>query len=163
ERLRESLLRFEPHTAVSPALIDAATGWSVYRKPERRRWVDRAYYWLLNGRDGFQPGRILRSGAAVGVDPLRADRDFYDVDWVPGGCVMHHREHLVLENFYPFRGKAYCEDIIHSFHLTSRRIGLRIVSRARCFVSVPVATQTIGGFAREMVADLRARRFFMLL
>ncbi len=163
ERLREALMRFGHTYAVSPALIDSATGQSVYRTPEQSSWVDRMQFRLLNGRDGYQPGSVHRTGAAVGVDPLSGDREFHDVEWLPGGCVLHHRDNLVLENFYPFAGKAYCEDIIHSFHLASRGIHLRVVSAARCSVDVPRGPQTVREFARDLTADLRARRYYMRL
>ncbi len=163
ERLREALLELGPAWAVSPALIDAATGQSVYRTPERTSVAARLQFWMLNGREGYRAGRIYPTGAAVGVDPFRDDRAFHDVEWLPGGCVLHYRESLVLEPFYPFPGKAYCEDIIHSHHLTSRGIRLRIISKALVGVDIPRDTQSLREFARDLSADLRARRHYLRL
>lgn len=153
-----------PNVAVSPALIDRATGLSVYHRPARAAWVEAVHARLIGGAAGIRPGKIHRSGAAVGVDSLREDADVMDdVDWLPGGCVLHRRENLVLDAFYPFGGKAFCEDIIHSYHLTSRGVRLRVVSAARCSVDVPHGTQPVSEFFRECRADLRARRFYMQL
>lgn len=160
-RLVASLARFEHNTAVSPALVDAATGESVYRMARRRPFVDRLNAWLAGGAP--TPGRILGSGGAVGVDAVRGEREYYDVDWLPGGCILHHRENLVMENFFPFPGKAFCEDIIHSHHLTQRGVRLVIDARARVAVDVPSPAVPFREFRRELVADLRARRYFLTL
>lgn len=40
--------------------------------------------------------------------------DLVATDWLPGGCVACFREDLITEDFYPFNGKAYFEDLIHS-------------------------------------------------
>lgn len=163
ERLRSTLEALPPKSAVSPALVDRATGQSVYHRRSPRGVADRLYGFLLNGREGIQPGRVARSGAAPGIDPLRGGRDVQQVEWLPGGCVMHRRANLVLEAFYPFPGKAYCEDIIHSHHLTSRGVMLYIDGRARCGVDVPPGPVRLSEFWKETRADLRARRHFMHL
>ena len=163
ELLRSALLRFGPGWAVSPALVDSLTGESVYRMPPRASLLAWLQFRLLNGADGYQPGRVLRSGAAVGVDPLGGEREFVDVEWLPGGCVLHRRDELVLDDFYPFPGKAYCEDIIHSHNLTIRGIRLRVVVAASCVVEVPRAVPSPREFWRDLTADLRARRHYMRL
>ena len=161
--LREAMLERGTAWAVSSALVDLATGQSVYQMPEPAPFMTRLQFRLLNGSQGFQPGRIDRSGGAVGVDPLRSAQPFHEVDWLPGGCVLHYRKNLVLDDYFPFPGKAYCEDIIHSHHLTSRGIRLGIVSAARCGVDVPREGQSVRAFMRELTADLRARRHYMHL
>lgn len=163
ELLRESLLSFPPRTAVSPALMDRATGASVYRTAARggvSGWVNR---WLTNGGREPVPGKIMVTGGALGIDALASDQRYHDVEWLPGGCILHHRENLVLENFYPFRGKAFCEDIIHSHHLRHRGIALKIDTRARVSVDVPTEVLSFGAFRKEVRADLAARRHFMTL
>lgn len=163
ERLCATLEVLPPKSAVSPALVDRATGQSVYHRPSRAGVTDRLYGFLMNGRKGLQPGCVARTGAAPGIDPLQGGPDVQQVEWLPGGCVMHRRANLVMEPFYPFPGKAYCEDIIHSHYLTSRGVGLHIDGRARCSVDVPSGPLPLPEFWKEMRADLRARRHFMRL
>ena len=35
-------------------------------------------------------------------------------DWLPGGCILSQKKNLVTYDFYPYEGKAYSEDILHS-------------------------------------------------
>lgn len=161
--LRDALVRFGPGWAVSPSLVDGATGRSVYATSPRASLVSRLQELLLNGREGRIAGRVGRSGDAVGIDPDAHGGPHHDVEWLPGGCVLHRREELVLEAYFPYPGKAYCEDIIHSFHLGARGIRLRVVSAARCAVDVPADLPGIAAFWQDLRADLRARRHYMRL
>lgn len=50
----------------------------------------------------------------------------YRSDWLPGGCVVHRSSNLITSNYYPYSGKAYSEDLFHSFLLSRRSIKLFI-------------------------------------
>lgn len=165
ERLIEGLRQHGPDAAVSPLMVNAETGESIYRKPARSRAMAVLYSWLMNASVTERQGGILRSGGTVGVDPQIDDRACYHVEWLPGGCVLHHRENLVLEDFYPFAGKAYCEDIIHSHHMARRGITAVVMAQARCSVEPPPCDSTYPPrqFIREVRADFHARRYYMRL
>ena len=65
---------------------------------------------------GFKKqGTIAPSGIGYGVDP-KCNTNIYPmkVQWLPGGFILCRRGDLVLENYYPWPGKAYSEDLIHS-------------------------------------------------
>ncbi len=151
--------------AVAPALVNVATGESVYKKNLRTgALVGSIYYWLMNGCKGYCEGEVEKSGSPVGVDPAASRRAQYYVEWVAGGCVLHRRENLVLENFYPFAGKAFCEDIIHSFLLQQRNIRLIIVPQARCGLKlVSPFSSSWQAFWREIRDDFHARSYYMHL
>ena len=153
-----------PDAAVAPALINVATNESVYKKPSRGALVEKIYYWLMNGTMGYREGRIEKSGSPVGIDPARENKDLYEVEWLAGGCVMHFKKNLVLHNFYPFSGKAYCEDILHSHFLRRKKIRMLVVPQARCGLEVETATDAgWRQFMKEIFADFKARRYFMRL
>ena len=59
-------------------------------------------------------GKLIKSGVGYWVDVKRLGQDPFLVDWVPGGCVLSAKEDLILDTYYPFSGKAYAEDLIHS-------------------------------------------------
>lgn len=152
------------NVAVSPSLVDLSTGESVYKKPRRNRTLEKIYYWVLNGSAGYEQGKIQKCGFPVGIDPQALDSDSCEAEWLAGGCVMHYRQNLVLENFYPFQGKAYCEDVIHSYHLRSKGIRLLVVPRAVCGLhDVLLSTSEPREFYEFLASDFRARRYFMRL
>lgn len=164
ERLLGTLRRLGTGVAVAPALMNVATGRSIYRMPYRPGALRSFYYWLMNGRAGYEPGKLDKSGSAVGVDPGDARDVVYDVEWLPGGCAMHYRRNLVLEDFYPFPGKAYCEDIVHSWHLTRRGIALKVDGGARCWMEL-TDFESMGqlDYLRYLAVNYRRRRYFMRL
>ncbi len=162
ERLTETLLSLGPKVAVSPALLDMQTGESVYKKPVKHRAVLGLYYWLMNGSSGYAPGKIDLSGSSVGVDPSVSGARLYDVEWLAGGCVLHRRENLVIENFWPLVGKAYYEDIVHSSILAANGFRLVIDSSARCSLELfNQASFSPSDFFRNLYGDYLGRRYFM--
>ena len=163
ERLLE-VVKKEPKVAASAALIDVVSNESVYKNKRSGTILDAIYQWLMNGKRGYQQGRIDKAGFPAGVDPLLGSEAPIDVEWIAGGCVMHRRENLILEPFFPFPGKAYCEDIIHSHHLSARRIRLVVVPNARCGLEIISPLDVPWRRLRkELYADFKARRYFMRL
>lgn len=161
EHLLRTLDANGPRVAVAPSLYCISTRESFYKTPSNKLLL-KFYYWLLNGSFGYQPGKITSAGTNVGIDPSNSNQETFDVDWLPGGCVIHRKENLVSENFYPFAGKAYCEDIIHSHHLKTRGIKLVVSSKAICWVEcAPVSSHSWRGFIKNLVFDFKARRFFV--
>jgi len=86
----------------------------------------------------------------------------FDVEWLAGGCVM--RKNLVLEDFYPFAGKAFYEDMIHSWHLTRRGIALKMDAGAMCWTAVesPMEQGHLD-YVKYLAANYRRRRYAMRL
>ena len=129
-----SFLGDETNLAVGPALYDKATGRyrSFLAQDGSRAGVGESIlYWVINGREGYQPGQIGRAGVNMGVPE---HGDYRDLGWLPGGCVLHRREELELSDFYPFPGKAFAEDLFHSTLLTRKGIRLARCGAAKCRV-----------------------------
>lgn len=166
ERLVETLALCGPKAAVAPALMDLHSGCPVYRKPDRPVLLQMLYYWLMNGPAGHEPGKLNRAGDPVGIDPAAAaaGQRIHDVEWLPGGCVMHFQPNLVFDNFFPFSGKAFCEDLIHSHLLRAKGVRLVVDVAAVCKLELVHASASgVGEFLRNLRADFRARRYFMQL
>ncbi|WP_320664847.1 glycosyltransferase [Prochlorococcus sp. MIT 1223] len=51
-----------------------------------------------------------------------------EVDWLAGGIILLRKSDLILENYFPFNGKAYCEDLIHSYLLKKRGVRLYLIN-----------------------------------
>jgi hypothetical protein len=160
ERLLETLQAFGPHATVAPALYVAGTGRSVYRQLDGPGWIVSTYYWLMNGAMRYQGGFVDKSCGAMGVDPQREPEGtrVKQVAWVPGGCVLQVREDLVTEEFFPFPGKAFCEDIIHSHLRSLRGLKMYVDLDAHCEIEVRYAlSKDLRSYFSELQNDARAR------
>jgi glycosyltransferase involved in cell wall biosynthesis len=162
ELLFEALQTLGPNAAVSPALINEATGRSVYERSKYPRFLLTIYSWLMNGTQGYKPGSIDKAGSAIGIDPTLTNSRFIEVEWLPGGCVMHRLKNLILEDFWGRPGKAYCEDILHSYLLRKKGLQLFIDTFARCELEVMKKDKiTFNDFLRDFSRDYSARRYYM--
>jgi GT2 family glycosyltransferase len=124
-----------PDLAVAPKMFDMKTGtYFSYMIPEpgMSRWYRRLLFWVINGPAGYQPGQIGRAGINMGLPEV--PEDWEGLGWLSGGCVLHHRKNLVLHDYYPFKGKAYSEDLFHSALLRKKGVNLARCGAAICDV-----------------------------
>jgi glycosyltransferase involved in cell wall biosynthesis len=143
ERLRASVARF-PDVAAGPKMYDLTTGtYTSFLVPASNgnRLFERLMFWVINGKGGYEPGRIGRAGICLGLPEEPAE--WLDIDWLPGGCVLHRRANLVLSDYYPFRGKAFAEDLFHSVELTRKGVRLARCGSASC--DVDFTSSGVGG------------------
>ena len=164
ERLLFAFKELGDTSTVSPSLIGKGTTISVYKEPNYSL-PRRLFYWLLNGAAGYTPGQVTMAGTCIGVDPDETDQLYFPVAWVPGGCVMHRKENLVLQNFFPFPGKAYSEDLIHSHFIKEKGVQLYICQEAVCYADIdpPVQTLHFRDFMKCLREDMRSRKYFLQL
>jgi glycosyltransferase involved in cell wall biosynthesis len=102
-------------------------------------------------------GIVTEIGLNYGVDDNFCKDELKQTEWLPGGCVLSFREDLVTEDFFPFTGKAYCEDIFHSYHRKLRGLKLWVVIRIRVYIEEPVPE-----FSKEAIEKVIAiRRHFL--
>jgi len=131
----EHLVRFlerHPRSSVIPKFFDVATGgYNAFHTPTGSQSLfRRLLFRAINGPQGYQPGQIGLSGVNMGVP--EEPGDWYGLGWVPGGCVLHRREDLILADYYPFPGKAFSEDLFHSLLLRRKGISLLRCGAAAC-------------------------------
>lgn len=94
-------------------------------------------FYLLNGKKGFMQGKISLAGVALGIPNSDID---VDVDWLPGACILHNKKNLVYYDYYPYEGKAYSEDIIHSKILKKNGVSLIRSGNAKCIIDLNSGT-----------------------
>ena len=116
----------------------------------------RVYYWLMNGGAGYKVGAIAKSGINFGVnnENLNVNDGEIEVEWQPGGCVLHEKENLIVDNYFPFSGKAYSEDLMHSFLLRSAGVKLLTCLDAYCYIK---SGESVDG----LFDDFKARYYFV--
>jgi hypothetical protein len=163
EELYSAAVLFGKQTVVGPIIIDSRV--SNTHNPERvykglRKLAADVYHMILGGlRFGDKKyGTYSSLTCSVGVNRENLD-EFTDTSWLPGGCVMSHKESLVLDDFYNIDGKAVCEDILHS-HLRTKR-GLRHVCVTSARVSTP-CTKVEHLTCLDIIGELNARKILGL-
>ena len=117
------------------------------------------FHLLMNGINGFQTGKIAISGINYGVNKADINQQHgnFFVDWQPGGCLMHNNKNLIKENYFPFTGKAYSEDLIHSFLLKNNNLKLVTCLDAYCYIEKDIEPHTI----KDIIKDFKARKHFV--
>ncbi len=91
-----------------------------------RGFVRNCYFTLICGTAFGRKrlGRISSSGIGFGVSMNDGPERIIESEWLPGGVALCHRTDLITYNYYPFPGKAFSEDLIHS--ILWRRQGCRL-------------------------------------
>ncbi len=159
--LLQTLIKYRPLTAVAPALIDKGMLGKIIKM---NNTMLRIYYFLMNGRDGYQMGTVSRAGAEFGFDSLQIKKGVYDAKWLPGGCVIHFKENLITENFFQYKKKAYCEDLLHSYYLMKNGVRLKIDLNAQCSLrNVTIFSYGIKEFINFIFSDYRIRKYYVKL
>lgn len=158
EHLFSALKEGDKKSVVAPSMLCDSTGESPYQEPSNK-WMLNLYYWLLNGKVGYRPGTITQAGTNIGVDLMTSEKKIIEADWVAGGCLMHRKENLILDNFYPFRGKSYSEDLYHSYYLKQKGVKLLLCASAQCFLDCThiVSGMSIPEFLKYLRMDIKAR------
>ena len=151
EHLLETVIS-KKNIAAGPKLFDHLTKeYHSFLIPSDTKlvWFNKMFYFLANGKSGFQPGKISKSGLNFGIPETPST--FYNVDWLCGGCLMHRKENLILTNYYPLSGKAYAEDLFHSKLLRDNNVILVRSGEAKCYVDF---TSSKGGSWLNIISNL---------
>ncbi len=163
ENLVSLLLNNGSKVAVAPALFCTVNDKFPYIN-KSQSIISRLYHYILNGKLGYMPGTVTKAGTEIGVDPNELEEGYCEVEWLPGGCVMHFNTNLVCDDFYPFSGKAYCEDLLHSYHLKQKGIRMLVAGKALCnFESFNPLSLSLLPFLRNTFSDYCARKYYVEL
>lgn len=97
-------------------------------------------------------GKLTSAGIGYWIDRGLIDDNPFQTEWIPGGCALCRREDLVMDNYFPFSGKAFSEDLIHSIYWRRQGARLWAIPNASCSTQV----EPMPFVWRFMWADLRA-------
>ena len=96
--------------------------------------TDILYTVLLGAKYGKNRlGTMTKEGICFGLDSEYFSNDIVFCDWLPGGCILGKKENFIDYNFYPYEGKAYCEDILNSILRTNNNIKHYYVKKGKAF------------------------------
>ena len=135
KKLLNKLNELGPGNSIAPIYFDEKTGVCShsYRKGLKGFITNLIATFICGAPWGLKRmGCISKVGTNYGVDVKYMNNDTVETEWVPGGCFMHFKETIYLENFFPFKGKAFCEDLMHSHLLRKNNVKLWVTKYAEC-------------------------------
>lgn len=156
ELLLNSLISLPNNSAIAPSIYVLQTKQSFYKRPPSTTLL-KFYYFLINGINGYKPGTLTKAMSNIGVDPGESNELLTRSEWLPGGCVLQYRSNIINFNYFPFNGKAYCEDIYHSMYLTEKGINLYFHNTARIWLSEMNIEYSFNVKLQNFIKDFKAR------
>ena len=161
--LYQSIIKVGPKFALSPVFQDYYSQEYLTTYRSGLSGFFRSLFATAIGGAAWGSGRMGQidpSGVAYAIDNSNVNRvDFFDVSWLPGGCVICRKEDLIIDNYFPFKGKAYFEDVIHS--VIWRRRGVRLAVAVN--ISVLTEVNYTSPRLRDFIAEYRARTYVVSL
>lgn len=100
-------------------------------------------------------GRLTPAGIGFWVDRELIGDEPFETEWLPGGCAICRKEDLILDDYYPFPGKAFSEDLIHSVFWRRKGARLWAVPTVDCHTDI----EPMPFVWRQMKSDLRAHAY----
>jgi len=121
-KLLYSMRKFYGKNAISPNL-------SIPKKLNNRfKYRSKLFIliknFIINGSKYSKPGIVTDIGYNTWFLDSYYYENFYKVEWLPGGCILFNKKSLIKNNYFPFSGRAYCEDVIHSIILSFNKVNL---------------------------------------
>jgi GT2 family glycosyltransferase len=162
QRLVQAAQHLGSGNAVAPIYRDLETGRCLHAYHRRMAgWLQTAYAYVICGAPWGKRrmGSISSGGVGFGIDEQLCGSETIEAQWLPGGCVICHREDLITEDFFPFAGKAYCEDLIHS--LLRRRRGIRLWVLPGAYCMTPAAPLSFNW--SSVNSEIKARAYVVRL
>jgi glycosyltransferase involved in cell wall biosynthesis len=158
ENLLYALVILGNNHSVGPVILYKATGKSVYSLGTglNKFLLNIKSYFLSGSLWGSnRMGTISKNGVGFGFDNEILLKNFNKSEWLAGGCILHFQSCLIYDNYFPFYGKAYGEDLIHSYYLNNANIKLYSIKNAICFIDSPVITEE----TYSLYSDFRSRLY----
>jgi len=162
-------IKLNQKSAISAHFHDIITKKSIYSREgktgfftffflsELQNSRNKIYNKIKNGNNVQQSGDISKSGFETYPDMQKHTKPFI-TGWIPGACVMHYKRNLILSNFFPFTGKAYCEDLYHSIALKKNNIKLYYHPNAKAYLKIESVKSNFNGFIKYLKNDFFIRK-----
>jgi glycosyltransferase involved in cell wall biosynthesis len=156
------VIDYNPKLAIAPVLYTLPGDLPFFTLKKIGIWAlkEKILWSILGGSYGPEDGmgKITKSGLPLGVDDRCVSAATVIVDWLPGGCILHRRSNLVLQNYFPFTGRASFEDLYHSKELTSRGVGLCILTKFRVYTCTEGRAENL----KSITIELKILRRFVI-
>jgi len=157
EKLKNSL-KANGNCAVSPNLFDINLNKSIYNK--KIGFKRKIFNFISHGKFNINKGKITDSGFEVYPILIENNQEIFSTEWLVGGCVMHLKKNLILNDYFKFEGKAYCEDLYHSLLLKKNGVKLLVDSSAIAYLKIE--KENFRSYFLNLKKDIRVRKKLVL-
>lgn len=82
-------------------------------------------------------GTVSLAGSCYGVDSDYVNKNPFKTRWIPGGCFIISKEHMINFDYFKSNGKAFCEDLIFSHLLQKKKIDLYVDVNSKVLTDGP--------------------------
>ena len=165
ENLHTSILNIKEKSSVGPLIVN---------ENELKKSIKYGFFYIivklirniiLNNQIDIDSWSITKAGTGFGFEKKNISESLINVDWLSGGCIIHKKHNLILDNYLPYDGKSYCEDLIHSFLLNKKGIKLYLNNRAKCLHkdSFNIYKLSFIDFFDYFVNEYKNRKYFVKL
>ena len=162
------------HTSILNIRDAASVGALVFNESEGKKNIKYGFHniivklirnIILNNQIDIDSWSITKAGTGFGFGKNKISDSLVNVDWLSGGCIIHEKNNLILENYLPYDGKSYCEDLIHSFLLKKKGIKLYLNNKAKCLHkdSFNIYQLSFIDFFHYFVNEYKNRKYFVKL
>ena len=163
--IMRNFIKNNHHIAISAHFHNIISKKSIYSKVDNRSFsnffslseLNYFYNKIKMGNKSYLNGDISISGFET-YPNFQNHKEPFVSGCIPGGCVMHLRKNLILSNFFPFQGKAYCEDLFHSIALKHNNIKLYYHPDAKVFLELEDIKSNFKIFIKHLKADFAIRK-----
>tara|TARA_Y200000002_G_scaffold342166_1_gene313874 strand:+ start:3191 stop:4042 length:852 start_codon:yes stop_codon:yes gene_type:complete len=117
--------------------------------------------YLNNGKKKYRSGGFSLAGINMNFDLNLKNK--YEVDWLPGGCILHKKNNLILDNYYPYnRGKSFSEDLFHSKEISKKGIKLFYSPDSKLFLSNQINNNLNFSSILNIIKSIKVMNIFVL-
>lgn len=154
ERLMKHILMYHP-CVVSPLIFNADRT-PLYRDSSKiGKVVDLIFHGFPYRTERF--GKIGLSGFPkyIGLEEFKSNA--IEVEWLPGGVQIIKKRFFPKKGYYPYKGKAYCEDLFLSEVYRKNHLTMHIIP-----IIVYTEVAPLQSDFKSMYYDSKARLGFVL-
>jgi len=159
QNVLQILVKIGKGNVVAPVFFDPETNLGYVRRLSGLLYFfNSLLYRILGAKFGAnREGQLTCSALAFAIDSEYYSNETQEVQWLPGGFVACWKEDLILYDYFPFKGKAYSEDLIHSIMWTRASKRLFILPR----IKVGVLNRRIKSSIKDLYGEFRVKNYIV--
>ena len=152
----DAIFKLGAKNVVGPVFINHVNGNPLSPFPNGFRGLISDIYHLIGGLPlgKKRMGKMSSICVCTSIDPEYFSDNIVGTEWLAGGCVLGFRDELITNNFFPFEGKAYAEDLLNSYLRKMKGINHNVIIDAHALTDSPPNDYNFKEFFREMYVHL---------